>query len=54
MRQAGKLKIQYKISLADAMALAQACVETAYLITSDHHELDEVERDGRIFFCWIR
>lgn len=53
-RQAGKLKASYKISLADALALAQAIVDDAIIVTSDHHELDTVERDGNIRFLWIR
>ena len=54
LRQAGKLKIAYKISLADAMVLSQATIENAVVVTSDHHELDAVARDGEIKFLWIR
>jgi len=53
-RQAGKLKVNYKISLADSIALAQAAVDNAIIVTSDHHELDAVERDGKIQFLWVR
>ncbi|MCL1883364.1 MAG: hypothetical protein FWF81_06415 [Defluviitaleaceae bacterium] len=42
------------ISLADAMALAQASVENAPLVTAVHHELDAVEADGKVEFYWIR
>ena len=41
--EAGRLKASYKISLADAVALAQAAVLGGTLITADHHELDVVE-----------
>jgi predicted nucleic acid-binding protein len=54
LRQAGKFKVKYRISLADAIALAQAAVEGATLVTSDHHELDVVESDANIVFLWIR
>ncbi|MCL2323079.1 MAG: PIN domain-containing protein [Oscillospiraceae bacterium] len=54
LRQAGKLKVAYKISLADAIALAQAAVENAIIVTSDHHELDTVEQNSKIQFLWIR
>jgi len=54
LRQAGKLKAAYKISLADALAVAQAAVDDAVLVTCDHHELDAVDRDGKIQFLWIR
>ena len=53
-RQAGKLKASYKISLADSIVLAQALVDNAIIVTSDHHELDIIERDGAIEFLWIR
>jgi len=54
LRQAGKLKVAYKISLADAIALSQATIDDAIFVTSDHHELDAVARDGKIKFLWIR
>ena len=53
-RQAGRLKVDFKISLADAIALAQAKVDDAIIVTSDHHELDAVERGTDINFQWIR
>ena len=54
LRQAGKLKVAYKISLADAMMLSQAAIDGAVVVTSDHHELDTVARDGKFKFLWIR
>jgi hypothetical protein len=42
------------MSLADSMAVAQAVVDDAIVVTSDHHELDAVDRDGNIKFLWIR
>ena len=53
-RQAGKFKTSYKLSLADSMALAQATVEQATLVTSDHHEMDAIEKDGKLAFHWVR
>jgi len=53
-RQAGIFKASYKISLADAVALAQAYTENAMLVTADHHELDAVEKDGKLGFYWLR
>jgi PIN domain nuclease of toxin-antitoxin system len=53
-RSAGMFKASYKISLADAIALAQASIEDASLVTADHHELESVERDGKVKFYWIR
>ena len=52
--EAGRLKATYKISLADSIALAQAKVENAFLLTSDHHEFDVIEANEPIQFLWIR
>ena len=53
-QSASNFKASYKISLADAVALAQASVENVPLVTADHHELDAVEADGKVEFYWIR
>ena len=52
--EAGRLKASYKISLADAVALAEASVSGGALLTSDHHEFDVVEQQENIMFHWIR
>ncbi|MDR2999910.1 MAG: PIN domain-containing protein [Fibromonadaceae bacterium] len=52
--QAGRLKASYRISLADSMLLAQAMVLNAAILSSDHHELDEIEELEQIKFLWIR
>ncbi|MCL2703823.1 MAG: PIN domain-containing protein [Defluviitaleaceae bacterium] len=52
--EAGRLKATYKISIADSFALAEASVSGALLLTSDHHELDAVEKVEDIKFYWIR
>jgi len=53
-REAGRLKASYKISLADAVALAQASVLGGQLLTADHHEFGAIEGHENIRFCWIR
>jgi len=53
-RQASKFKTSYKVSLADSMALAQATIEQAVLVTSDHHEMDVIKKDGKLDFYWVR
>lgn len=53
-RKAGYFKSTYRMSLADAIAVAEANVLDYALVTSDHHELDEVERDEKMKFRWIR
>ncbi|MCL2171037.1 MAG: type II toxin-antitoxin system VapC family toxin [Defluviitaleaceae bacterium] len=52
--EAGRLKATYKISLADAFALAQSMAIDGALMTSDHHEFDVVEKSEPIEFLWIR
>ena len=52
--EAGRLKASYKISLADAILLSEASVLGAIVVTTDHHELDAVEKTERIQFFWIR
>lgn len=52
--EAGRLKASYRISLADSVALAEAFVLGGTLLTSDHHELEAVEKAENIKFHWIR
>jgi predicted nucleic acid-binding protein len=52
--EAGRLKATYKISLADSIALAGAKIRDAYLVTSDHHEFDIIDRKKELKFYWIR
>ncbi|MCL1917839.1 MAG: type II toxin-antitoxin system VapC family toxin [Peptococcaceae bacterium] len=52
--EAGKLKVSYKISLADSIALAEAAVSGGMLVTADHHEFDVIDQSGDLKFFWIR
>lgn len=51
---AGKLKKQYKLSLADAIGLAETIISKGSFVTADHHELDVIEKKEKISFTWIR
>ena len=51
---AGKLKREYKLSLADAIGLAETIVSAGSFVTADHHELDVIEKNENISFTWIR
>jgi predicted nucleic acid-binding protein len=53
-KEAGRLKATYRISLADSIALAEALEKKARLMTSDHHEFDEIEDKETMNFYWIR
>jgi len=52
--EAGRLKASYKISIADAIVLAQASISNGAVLTADHHEMDIVEQNENIVFKWIR
>jgi predicted nucleic acid-binding protein len=52
--QAARLKANYRISLADAIALATVAAVGAPLATSDHHEFDLLQEKTAARFIWIR
>jgi len=54
LREAGRLKANYKMSLADSVALGVASVSRFSIATADHHEMDVVEQNEPIKFLWIR
>ena len=54
IKNAGYYKAKYKISLGDAFVLATAKEYDAKIISSDHHELDIIEKSENIIFLWIR
>jgi predicted nucleic acid-binding protein len=53
-REAGRLKAEYRISLADSIALAEAKNRNALILTADHHEFDSLDKEGEVRFYWIR
>ena len=52
-RQSSRLKAAYRCSLADAIGLATAIELDGQFVTSDHHELEAVERNESIPFVWL-
>lgn len=52
--EAGRLKATYRISLADAIAVAESRIHDATLVTADHHEFDELEQKDEVKILWIR
>lgn len=54
MQRVGVIKVEERISFADAFALALAERLHIPLITTDHHEFDAVERKGHFRFMWLR
>ncbi len=54
VKTAGRIKASFKMSVADSFLLAQAQLLGAKVVTSDHHELDVVDKTGSIQFFWFR
>lgn len=54
LKKAGSFKPLFKTSFADLFVLALATTHNATVITSDHHEMDTIEKSGLIKFLWIR
>jgi predicted nucleic acid-binding protein len=54
MQAAGFFKVNYRISLADSIALAMARQLGARLVSTDHHEFDPIEQAGAVQFKWMR
>lgn len=54
MQNAGAFKAAYRISLADSVALGLAQQLNAQLVSSDHHEFDQIEADAKARCFWIR
>jgi predicted nucleic acid-binding protein len=54
LKEAGRLKVYYKISIADSIAIAEAIINNGTLVTSDHHEIEPVEKKEKIKVLWFR
>ena len=54
IESAAGFKARFRISMADAVALALAAKHRAPLMTCDHHEFDPIEKSGQARFLWIR
>jgi predicted nucleic acid-binding protein len=54
IQRVGVMKVEERISFADAFALALAERLNIPLVTTDHHEFDAIERKGHFRFLWLR
>ncbi|MCL2281999.1 MAG: PIN domain-containing protein [Fibromonadales bacterium] len=54
LKNAGRLKSNYKMSLAGSFVLSTAIYKQATIITADHHEFDKIEQNENINFLWLR
>ena len=54
IQRVGVIKVEERVSFADAFALALAERLNVPLVTTDHHEFDAVERKSHFRFLWLR
>ena len=54
IQRVGIIKVEERVSFADAFALALAERLSIPLVTTDHHEFDAVGRKGHFRFLWLR
>ena len=54
IQRVGVIKVEERVSFADAFALALAERLNVPLVTTDHHEFDAIERKGHFRFLWLR
>jgi predicted nucleic acid-binding protein len=54
LKEAGRIKVSYKLSIADSIAVAETIINHGTLVTSDHHEIEPVEKHEKISVLWFR
>jgi predicted nucleic acid-binding protein len=54
LKEAGRIKVEYKMSLADSVAIAETIINKGSLVTSDHHEIEPVEKKEKLSITWFR
>jgi predicted nucleic acid-binding protein len=54
LKEAGRIKVTYKMSFADSIAIAETIINKGSLVTSDHHEIEPVEKKENINITWFR
>lgn len=50
----GKYKTSFRVSYADCFLLALAEQKFATVISTDHHELESIDKAGKIPIYWLR
>jgi len=54
LKEAGRIKVEYKMSLADSVAIAETIINKGSLVTSDHHEIEPIEKKEKLTVTWFR
>lgn len=54
IKEAGRLKITYDLSIGDAIAAAESAVANETLVTADRKDFDRLKREKKIKTLWFR
>jgi len=54
LREAGRLKSKYRLSLADSIAVSESIIGKGSLVTADYHEIKPIEIAEKIDVTWFR
>jgi len=52
--EAGRIKSKYKIPLGDSIAVAECIIGKGILVTSDHNDLEKIEKKENLRISWFR
>ena len=52
--EAGRIKSKYKIPLGDSIAVAECIIGEGILVTSDHNDLERIEKKEKLAIYWFR
>jgi predicted nucleic acid-binding protein len=52
--EAGRIKSKYKIPLGDSIVVAECIIGGGILVTSDHTDIEKIEKAENIIINWFR
>jgi predicted nucleic acid-binding protein len=52
--EAGRIKSKYKIPLGDSIAVAECIIGKGILVTSDHNDIEKIEKKENLKINWFR
>ena len=54
LKEAGRIKIKYKIPLGDSIVVAECIIGNGILVTSDHNDFEKLQKGENISINWFR
>ncbi|GBU20692.1 hypothetical protein R80B4_00571 [Fibrobacteres bacterium R8-0-B4] len=54
IKEAGRIKMTYNISMGDSVAAAESMVSGGTLVTSDHKDFEMAAQSGKIKVLWFK